>query len=144
LYSAAAGPFSSFLRGVDTGAFSNIAVAWDGSREAVRAVHDAIPLMRRAASVTILIVPGRSAGGDLLDPRDLEVHLARHGIQARTHAIPTGPLAEHEALRAELAPGKYDLIVLGGYSHSLWREFIFGGATESILLNSATPMFVSH
>jgi nucleotide-binding universal stress UspA family protein len=51
---------------------------------------------------------------------------------------------EHEALGRQIEQGQYDLLVMGGYSHPIWPQFIFGGATRSILLSSKVPVPVSH
>ncbi len=123
---------------------AKIAIAWDGSREAVRAVHDALPLMHLSRSVEILTMIDPSAVPDEADGKSLTAHLAHHGIEvsARIRQIVTPD--EHASLRKEVEQGSYDLLVMGGYSHPMWAEFLFGGATQSILLSSKTPMLLSH
>jgi hypothetical protein len=66
---------------VETAAFASIAVAWDGSREAVRAVHDALPLLRLSRSVQIVTMIGPSAEGNEVDAKSLSAHLVSHGIE---------------------------------------------------------------
>jgi nucleotide-binding universal stress UspA family protein len=63
-------------------------------------------------------------------------------VEAKALRIRTAK--EHEALRREIDQGQYDLLVMGGYSHAMWSEFIFGGATQSLLLSAKMPIFVSH
>jgi nucleotide-binding universal stress UspA family protein len=129
---------------VKPGAFANIAIAWDGSREAVRAVHDALPLLRMSRSVEIVTMIAPSARGKDADAKSLSAHLANHGIEVGTNVLQLKTAGEHESLRKHLEQGHYDLLVMGGYSHAMWLEFIFGGATHSILMSSKIPVLVSH
>lgn len=119
-------------------------VAWDGSREAVRAVHDALPLLRLSRSVQIVTMAQPSAEDGDVGAEHLRAHLAHHGIDVATSIRHVGAVAEHEALKREIDQGRYDLLVMGGYSHPIWLEFIFGGATQSILMSSTIPTLVSH
>jgi nucleotide-binding universal stress UspA family protein len=121
-----------------------IAVAWDGSREAVRAVHDALPLLRLSRSIQIVKMIRPSAEDNEADATSLSVHLANHGIKVGTNVLQIRTAEEDESLRKQIEQGPYDLLVMGGYSHPMWLEFIFGGATRSILLSSKTPVLVSH
>jgi nucleotide-binding universal stress UspA family protein len=123
---------------------ARIAIAWDGSREAVRAVHDALPLLRLAQSVQIVTIIPTSAMGDEIDRECLLLHLANHGIKCGTDVLQISADKEHDSLRKQIEQGHYDLLVMGGYSHPMWFEFIFGGATQSILLSSKIPVLVSH
>jgi nucleotide-binding universal stress UspA family protein len=76
--------------------------------------------------------------------RSLSTHLANHGIKIGTDVLQIRTTEEHKSLRTQIEHGHYDLLVMGGYSHPMWLEFIFGGATRSILLSSKIPIFVSH
>ncbi len=120
-----------------------VALAWDGSREAVRAVHDALPLLHLATSVQIMTVV-EAAGEGTRDSPLLSDHLARHGVEVEGTVRKISAEADHAALRQQIAQGRYDLVVMGGYSHPAWLQFLFGGATRSILLSSPIPIFVSH
>ena len=126
------------------GALARIAVAWDGSREAVRAVHDALPLLAQSQSIQIVKVIRPCAEEDEVDAKSLSAHLANHGIKIGTHVLQIRTTEEHESLRTQVEQGHYDLLVMGGYSHPIWVEYIFGGATRSILLSSKIPILVSH
>jgi nucleotide-binding universal stress UspA family protein len=131
---AAVGPIS----------FARAAIAWDGSREAVRAVHDALPLLALSQSVKIVTIIAPEAVESSDDAKHLSAHLANHGIKIEPEAIQTRSEEEPIALRQQLEKADYDLLVMGGYSHPKWLEFIFGGATQSILLSSKIPVLVSH
>ncbi|WP_414470999.1 universal stress protein [Microvirga sp. M2] len=124
--------------------FARAAVAWDGSREAVRAVHDALPLLQLARTVRILSIVAAAAEPDEADIENLFAHLRRHGIRAEGEIFRVTSVAEHKALQDQVEHGHYDLLVMGGYSDPLWLELVFGGATRSMLLASAIPILVSH
>lgn len=129
---------------VQPSALANVIVAWDGSREAVRAVHDALPLLRLSRSVQIVRMIDPSEEGDELDAKRLSAHLAGHGIEVGDNMILVRTTQENASLQKQIEQGHYDLLVMGGYSHAMWREFIFGGATQSLLLSSKIPILVSH
>jgi nucleotide-binding universal stress UspA family protein len=125
-------------------ALARIAIAWDGSREAVRSVHDALPLLRLAQSVQIVMKIPPTAEDNDIDTASLLTHLARHGIETGADTLQIRTYNEHASLRKQIEQGHYDLLVMGAYSHPIWLEFIFGGTTQSILLSSKIPVLVSH
>lgn len=121
----------------------HVAVAWNGSREAARAVNDAMPILERAAKVTVLCVDpqrGRneSPAGDLIR------HLGYHDVEARAESIVRGGLSVGDALIARLADFGADLLVMGGWGHSRLREFVLGGVTKRILEQTSVPVLMSH
>ena len=124
--------------------FAKIAVAWDGSREAVRAVHDALPLLHLSQSVQIVTIMRHDTQDGEVDAKRLSAHLIQHGIKVGRDVLQFKTAEEHESLRKQIEQGHYDLLVMGGYSHPMWLEFIFGGATQSILSSSTIPVLVSH
>ena len=130
----AAGPIS----------FARAAIAWDGSREAVRAVHDALPLLALSQSVKIVTIIAPEAVERRDYAKHLSAHLANHGIKIESGVIHIRSEDEPIALCQQIDKADYDLLVMGGYSHPKWLEFIFGGATQSILLSSKIPVLVSH
>lgn len=123
---------------------SSIALAWDGSREAVRAVHDALPLLRLARWIHVITIVAPSAQNNQADVDSLLAHLTRHGIAVQTDALQIRTVEHHDSLRKQIEQGSYDLLVMGGYSHPMWMEFIFGGTTQTTLLTSKIPVLVSH
>jgi len=129
---------------VETSVFSKVAIAWDSSREAVRAIHDALPLLRVAGSVDIVSMIVPTVEHDETDGASLSAHMAHHGINVAKDIVQVRTLDEHHALRQQIEHGHYDLLVMGAYSHPVWMEFIFGGPTESTLFSSKTPVLVSH
>ncbi len=126
---------------VETAAMGRALIAWDGGREVVRTLHDALPLLRQAKSIVeIAIIDDPSSGGlqPLLD------HLQRHeiGIAGDVHLRGKGSTAS--VLVDRLGKGHFDLLVMGAYGHSAWLEFLFGGTTASALANASAPVLVSH
>jgi len=123
-----------------------VLVAWNASREATRAVSDAMPLLERAAAVTILAInPAHGIGGHGDVPAaDIALHLARHGVRAEAAHTVAGDIADGEALLSYAADIGADLIVAGGYGHSRAREMVFGGVTRTLLHEMTVPVLLSH
>lgn len=114
-------------------------IAWDGSRAAVRAVHDALPLLQDS-TVEIVMIDAPPAA-EPIEP--LIEHLARHRVRidGQVH-LRGGPTAHRLVERVETQ--HFDLLVMGAYGHAAWVEFLFGGTTQSALMNSNVPVLISH
>ncbi|MET3901257.1 nucleotide-binding universal stress UspA family protein [Devosia sp. UYZn731] len=126
-----------------TWTIDSVAVAWDGSRAAIRAVHDAMGILTLAKSVTILTAFGDKAIGDGA-VAGLAGYLSRHGIKARHHDIRSSGVPIGTALQNGAIDHGVGLLVMGAFGHSRIREFVLGGATRSILDDLRLPIFVSH
>jgi len=124
----------------------NVLVAWNASREAARAVNDALPLLERAKKVTVLAVnPREGVGGHGEVPgADIALHLARHGVKAEAAHTVAKDISDGEALLSYAADIGVDLIVAGGYGHSRAREMVFGGVTRTLIQEMTVPVFLSH
>ncbi len=120
----------------------SIAVAWEGSTEAARAVAAALPLLRLAEKVTIITATAGSAVA--LSPEALAEGLAWHGIDAVPHLFNPGNVEIGAALLAEAAKVGADMMVKGAYSHSRLRQMILGGRTRHILFNTSMPVLLAH
>lgn len=120
-----------------------IMVAWNGSREAVRAVHDALPLLRAAQNVEVIAI-NPDSGRDEIPCADICVHLARHGAHVEAKESRTKSIDVGEEILTRAADGAATLIVMGAYGHSRMRELVFGGATREILAHMTIPVFMSH
>jgi nucleotide-binding universal stress UspA family protein len=123
----------------------NVLVAWNGSREAGRAVQEALSLMSASSVVTVLLVdPEEDADIDLAE--DLVAHLGRHGLRARTQVIrhDLGTIAVSDTILTQVAELDADLLVMGAYSHSRFREIILGGVTRDILRDMNVPVLMAH
>lgn len=120
----------------------NVLVAWNGSREATRAAHDALPFLRRAGSVQIVAV-------DLEEPSlaGLELfidHLSRHGVAAKLRRLVSGGLGVGDVLLNAASNEGVDLIVMGAYGRSRMRELVLGGATRTLVRQMTAPVLFSH
>ncbi len=123
-----------------------IVVAWNGRREAARAVFDALPLLKAAQEVVVVWVnpqeEGEAAGE--LPGADICAALARHGVEceATQNIRPTANVGE--ALLSTVKNNAADMLVMGCYGHSRMREFVFGGATRHILHHAPVPVLMAH
>ena len=115
-------------------------VAWDGSPEAVRAIHDALPLLIEARTSVDLIV----VDSDALVFGALVAHLGRHGIDVKNSIHVHEHHTVGRTLIDKLDAGHFDLLVMGAYGHPAWLELLFGGTTSTALTHATTPVLVSH
>lgn len=123
-----------------------ILVAWDASREATRAVNDAMPLLAGASAVTVLTVDpvqGRAEHGDI-PGADIALHLARHGVKARVERTVSNGIGIGDVLLSRASDLGADLLVMGAYAHSRVRELVLGGATRTILETMTLPVLMAH
>ncbi|MFO1351751.1 MAG: universal stress protein [Gammaproteobacteria bacterium] len=120
-----------------------ILVAWNGSREAVRAINDALPLLQHAEAVHVLAINPSSAEGDI-PTADISLHLARHSVKAEASQVMAKDIEVGDALLSRAADLGIDLIVMGAYGHTRLRETILGGVTRRLLRHMTTSVLMSH
>jgi nucleotide-binding universal stress UspA family protein len=124
-----------------------VLVAWDGSREASRAVNDALPFLQAADAVTVLSIEEEASTGAPRKPlasEEVTLHLSRHGVPAEAAAIAPGELSVGEALLSQVAALDADLLVMGCYGHSRFREIVLGGVSRTIERSMPVPVLMSH
>ena len=123
-----------------------VLIAWDGSREAVRAVNDALPMITEAETVTIMTVRGRARDFDRdhLSMERIVRHLARHGITALASETPHSGIAISDVLLSRATDLSADLIVAGAYHHSPLRETLIGGVSRELFQHMTVPVLMSH
>ena len=122
----------------------NIVIAWNAGREAMRAVHDAMPLLAKAKKVTIFTFSERDSALHATSEM-LADHLLRHGVAAQiSDWIDTGEMTALEALFASLDTQNADLIVAGAFGHSRLFEHLFGGVSLDLMQQPTAPILVSH
>jgi nucleotide-binding universal stress UspA family protein len=121
-----------------------ILVAWDASREAARAVNDALPFLTRAESVELVAFDPGSADHGEVPAADVALYLARHGVKATAARQSAPGLGIGSQILSRAADTGADLVVMGGYGHSRLRELILGGATRSLLEAMTVPVLMSH
>jgi nucleotide-binding universal stress UspA family protein len=123
----------------------NIAIAWDGGREAARAAFDALPVLHQAEDVRLFCLEYDEASQPYgFTPADeVAVALLRHGVKTTTQRqLSSSPAGE--ALLSYAKDHGSDLLVMGCYGHARFRELIFGGATRHILRHATIPLLMSH
>ena len=123
-----------------------VLIAWNASREASRAVHDALPLIAGAESVTVLTINAEAtAEGHGEEPgADIARHLARHGLKVTARRVAGSEMAAGDIMLNEASDLGADLLVMGAYGHSRLREVVLGGATRTILASMTVPVLLSH
>jgi nucleotide-binding universal stress UspA family protein len=121
-----------------------VLIAWNGSREATRAVHDALPLLKLATKVTVLSIDPERDTGDRMPSADIALHLARHGVAAEGTSTLGLDIGVGDLLLSRAADLGANLIVMGAYGHSRVREIVLGGATRHILQHMTVPVLMSH
>jgi nucleotide-binding universal stress UspA family protein len=121
-----------------------VMACWDGSRQATRAIADAMPLLERANQVELVIVAKERGKRDEIAGADMGQHLARHGLKVDVNRITEGDIDVADALLSHAADAGVDFMVMGGYGHSRLREFVLGGVTRSVLRSMTVPVLMSH
>lgn len=124
----------------------NVVIAWNGQREATRALFDALPLLRSAASVKIVQIdcPSEMTPGPILPTAAIRETLLRHGVKYEATEFIRSEEGAGEALIARMQSDEAHLLVMGCYGHSRLREFIFGGATQHILRHMTVAVLMSR
>ena len=123
-----------------------VLIGWNATREATRAVSDAMPLLIAADVVTVLTIDAREGpdGHGELPGADISLHLARHGVKATIERTVSAGIPAGDVLLSRAADLGADLLVIGAYGHSRMRELLLGGATRSILRSMTLPVLMSH
>ncbi len=132
--------------GAQRGLGKKVLVAWNGSREASRAVFDAMPLLQRAGEVRCVWINPQSEEAQPLDTpaADICVALARQGVKCEAaEAVRPRTNVGFTLLTTALDWGA-DLLVMGCYGHSRLREFVLGGASDYVLKHMTIPVLMSH
>ena len=122
-----------------------IVIAWNESPEAMRAVRAAMPLLKAASTVHIAIVDPPETGPERSDPGGaLAVYLYRHGVRSDIQVMTRQGKKVSERLAQHVTETGADMLVMGGYGHSRFREAVLGGATRDMLQCSSVPVLMAH
>jgi len=123
-----------------------VLVGWNASREASRALHDALPLIAKAETVTVFLAnPTRGLDGHGEEPgADIARHMVRHGLKVEVAKVIADDVPDSALLLNHASDMGADLLVMGAYGHSRLREFILGGMTRSLLREMTVPVLLSH
>ena len=121
-----------------------VLVCWDASRQAARAIADALPFLHRAKAVEVVIVATEPLKSDDLAGTDISRHLARHDLRVELKRIVSADTDVADTILSYAADVSADFIVMGGYGHSRLREFVLGGVTRGLLASMTVPTLMSH
>jgi len=121
-----------------------VMVCWDASRNAARAIADAMPFLKRARVIDVVIVASELIKSDEIPGADIGQHLARHDLKVEVRRIVSPDTDVASTILSHAADTAADFIVMGGYGHSRLREFILGGATRGMLQAMTLPTLMSH
>ncbi|MDV6228184.1 universal stress protein [Nitratireductor aquimarinus] len=122
-----------------------VAVAWDGSARAARAVDDALSFLQEAEQVFIVSVTGEKDLSRMAPGADLAAYLVRHGVndpQIETLTAIDGDVTAR--LNAFLSAEQVELMVMGAFVHSRFREAVLGGVTRTMLQSAPAPLLLAH
>ncbi len=119
-----------------------VLIAWNGTREATRAAHDALPFLKQAEQVIVFSI---NPDSDTHYPgADIATHLARHGVKVEARHTVAKDIDVASALLGAVSDFGVDLLVMGAYGHTRLRELIFGGTTRTLLESMTVPVLLSH
>ena len=124
-----------------------VLIAWTETREAARAVGDALGLIDADAAITVLTIapPGSGGAGVVVPGAEIAAHLARHGLTvSAATTVRDAVVNDSDVLLSYAADLGADLLVMGGYGHSRVRELALGGVTRDVLRHMTLPVLISH
>ena len=122
-----------------------MALAWNGSREAKRALDDGLTFLKAAAEVAIVVANEEATRAIDRNQTDaLRRHLARHGVLAQVIRTDSGRRGAGEAIIEQCESFGAELLVMGAFGHSRAAEMIMGGATRTVLARTRIPTLLSH
>lgn len=133
-------------RGAFPSVGKRILLAWNGSREASTALHGALPLIEKADHVDVLLGRGKEVFGSITRYPDLKItdYLARRARSLATREVAAGEIDAGAAILKAASDAGSDLIVMGAFARSWFREWIFGGATLHVLRKTPLPVLMAH
>lgn len=121
-----------------------VLVTWNGSREATRAVADALPFLQRASKVIVLSINPAGEPERRLPGADIALYLARHQVRVEAATTRATDITVGDVILSYAADIAADLIVMGAYGHTRLREMVLGGATRHLLRHMTVPVLMSH
>src|SRR5262249_55507356 len=129
---------------IDRLEFSRVLVAWKDTREARRAIRDALPFLKLADEVSIAVAETAGAEGGEAQIADVEKYLERHDVRVAEQISTVASDDEEDVLLDLARQHRVNLIVAGAYGRTRLSEWIFGGVTHHLLLNSPVPCLLSN
>jgi len=130
--------------GAKISALTHVAIAWDNSRVAARALNDILPYLQKGGRVSVLT----AASGDESDAAsragDLTAALQSRGYSASAIAVPAGDGPVSNSLQKAAQAQDAQILAMGGFGHSRLRDFVLGGATKGVMSDLKMPVLLSH
>jgi len=117
-------------------------VAWNGTRESARALHDALPLLMSSEQISVVTIGAHADEGS--SGADIAGHLARHGLKVQHRHLSSDEIAPGDVLLSYAADRGAQLLVMGAYGHSRLRETVLGGMTRHLLEHMTLPVLMAH
>lgn len=131
--------------GAEMPQFDKIVLAWNQSDESLHAARAALPLLKNAKLVNLVIIDPPTHGIERSDPGGLLTQmLARHGVQIEVSVIAKTLPRISDVLRRHATDQAADLLIIGAYSHSRLRQAILGGTTRNLLEETTLPVFLAR
>jgi len=126
--------------------FSRILIAWDGSREATRAIFDSLPLLKNATEVEIFSVDPQETSSQtaILSGAEMAEALARHGLKITVTSQESNKLPVSAVIENRCSDFSADLLIMGAYSHARIRERLFGGVTHTLIQSMTVPVLMAR
>ncbi|MEA2986868.1 MAG: hypothetical protein QOD94_3122 [Alphaproteobacteria bacterium] len=125
--------------------FDHVLVAWNGSREAARAVSEAMPYLLKARTVTIIVVhESQPTEAEAKLGTEAVKYLLHHGVDATHEQVIRRNRGVGATLIDEARKREADMIVMGGYGHSRLREWLLGGTTYELIHETPVPLLLAH
>ncbi len=121
-----------------------IIVGWNASREATRAVTDAIPFLQQAEVVQVMVINPKAGEHGAMPGNDIALFLARHGVQVEVRVDQSSEIDSGNEMLSRASDFGADMIVMGGYGHSRLKELMLGGATRTLIDAMTVPVLLSH
>ena len=124
----------------------HVVLAWNGGRECYQAMRGAMPFLTGSEKVTVLTLVEHSDESDIANHKNERAvdYLATHGVNAHGLVAPKEGLMTGQSLADRVQEIGPDLVVMGAYGHSRFRETILGGATRQLLLHAGMPVLFAH
>ena len=121
-----------------------ILFGWNASREATRAVTDAMPFLQQAEVVQVIVINPEAGKHGAIPGSDIALFLARHGVRVEVHQDNANESDVGDEMLSRATDFGADLIVMGGYGHTRFRELLMGGATRTLIDTMTVPVLLSH
>lgn len=121
-----------------------ILIGWKATREAIRAVSDAIPFLHQAEAIRVLVIDPKAGERGAMPDVDIAPYLARHGVNVEVHVDRAAQNDVGNEILSRAADFGADLIVVGAYGHSRFREMVLGGASRTIMDSMTVPVLLSN